>query len=47
MYLLEPPLVGPGSQGQNFTEANMLITSPFWYIVKVVYGDLTSCPHLI
>jgi len=35
------------SQGQIFTEANILITSLVRYIFNVVYGDLTSCPYLI
>jgi len=34
-------------QGQIFTKANMFVTPPFWYVVKVVYGNLTSCPHWI
>jgi len=28
------------SQGQSCTEANGLIMSTVWYVVKVVYGDL-------
>jgi len=35
------------SQSQIFTETNMLITLPVWYVVKCSYGDLTSCPYLV
>jgi len=33
------------SQGQTFTKANMLITSPVGILLNLVDGDLTFCPY--
>jgi len=35
------------SQGQSFTEASMSITPRLGIFIKLVYGNLTSCPYLI